>query len=85
MSLNMIVFITQTIINCIKWMLNIKKFVPNLLKIGRKSYKNIGIYNKGNITNKKLMIVKIFTVRILCICLLIMRADISKKKMEINI
>ena len=26
------------------------------------------------------MIVKIFTVRILCICLLIMRADISKKK-----
>ena len=85
MSLNMIVFITQTIINCIKWMLNIKKFVPNLLKIGRKSYKNIGIYNKGNITIKKLMIVKIFTVRILCICLLIMRADISKKKMEINI
>ena len=85
MSLNMIVFITQTIINCIEWMLNIKKFVPNLLKIGRKSYKNIGIYNKGNITIKKLMIVKIFTVRILCICLLIMRADISKKKMEINI
>ena len=85
MSLNMIVFITQTTINCIKWMLNIKKFVPNLLKIGRKSYKNIGIYNKGNITIKKLMIVKIFTVRILCICLLIMRADISKKKMEINI
>ena len=85
MSLNMIVFITQTIINCIKWMLNIKKFLPNLLKIGRKSYKNIGIYNKGNITIKKLMIVKIFTVRILCICLLIMRADISKKKMEINI
>ena len=66
-------------------MLNIKKFVPNLLKIGKKSYKNIGIYNKGNITFKKLMIVKIFTVRILCICLLIMRADISKKKMEINI
>ena len=29
---------------------NLKNFEPNLLKIGRKSYKNIGIYNIGYIT-----------------------------------
>ena len=34
-------------------MINIKNFEPNLLKIDRKSYKNIGIYNIGYITNKK--------------------------------
>ena len=31
-----------------------------------------------------MMIVKIFTVYILCICLLITQVDISKKKMKIN-
>ena len=31
-------------------MINIKDFEPNLLKIDRKSYKNIGIYNIGYIT-----------------------------------
>ena len=34
-------------------MINIKDFEPNLLKIDRKSYKNIGIYNIGHITIKK--------------------------------
>ena len=33
---------------------NIKNFEPNLLKIDRKSYKNIGIYNIGYITIKKI-------------------------------
>ena len=53
-------------------MINVKNFDPNLLKINRKSYKNIGIYTIGYITIypiypiytilKKLMIVKVFTV-----------------------
>ena len=40
-------------------MIDINNFDPNLLK---KSYKDIGIYNIGYITIKKMMIVKIFTV-----------------------
>ena len=42
--------------------INIKNFDPILLKIDKKSYKDIGIYNIGYITIKKLMIVKIFSV-----------------------
>ena len=34
-------------------MINIKKFVSNFLKIDKKSYKDIGIYNIGYITIKK--------------------------------
>ena len=34
-------------------MINIKKFDSILLKIDKKSYKNIGIYNIGYITSKK--------------------------------
>ena len=34
--------------------INIKKFDPILLKINRKSYKDIGIYNIGYITIKKI-------------------------------
>ena len=41
-------------------MINLKNFEPNLLQIDRKSYKNIGIYNIGYITIKKIM--KIFIV-----------------------
>ena len=33
---------------------NIEDFDPNLLKIDKKSYKNIGIYNIGYITIKKI-------------------------------
>ena len=35
-------------------MVNIKNFDPILLKIDRKPYKNIGIYNIGDITIKKI-------------------------------
>ena len=34
-------------------MINIRNFEPNLLKIDKKSYKNIGIYNIGYITIEK--------------------------------
>ena len=55
---HMIMFIMQKIINHIKMgevkQINIKNFKPNLLKIDRKSYKNIGIYNIGYITIKKI-------------------------------
>ena len=34
-------------------MINIKKINSNLLKIDKKSYRDIGIYNIGYITNKK--------------------------------
>ena len=47
--------------------IDLKNFDVRLLKIGKKSYKDIGIYNIGYITIKKLMIVKILTVLILCI------------------
>ena len=61
--------------------IDLKNFDTRLLKIDKKSYKDIGIYNIGYITIKKLMIVKIFTALILCIYLLIMQVDILKKKM----
>ena len=59
----------------------------NLLFLQRhdkKHYKRINIYYIGYITIKKLVIVKLFTAQIFCICLLIMQVDILKKKMEIN-
>ena len=34
--------------------INIKKFDSNLLKINKKSYKDIGIYNKNCITSKEI-------------------------------
>ena len=40
---------------------NLKNFELNLLKIDKKLYKGIGIYQIGYITTKKLMILKIFT------------------------
>ena len=43
-------------------MTNIKKFDSDLLKIDKKSYKDIGIYNIGYITIKKLMIMTIYIV-----------------------
>ena len=36
------------------YMINIKKFDLNLLKIDKKSYKDIGAYNIGYITIKKI-------------------------------
>ena len=41
-------------------MVNIKNFDSTLLKIDKKSYKNIDIYYIGYITIKKSMIMKIF-------------------------
>ena len=48
-------------------MINIEVFDSNFLKIDKKSYINIGIYNIEYITIKKLMIMKIFTLQMLCI------------------
>ena len=42
-------------------MIKLKHFEQNLLKVDRKSYKNIGIYDIGYITIKKLMTMKVFT------------------------
>ena len=42
--------------------IDIKKFDLDLLKIDKKSYKDISIYNIGYITIKKVMIMKIFMV-----------------------
>ena len=41
-------------------MINIKKFDSNLLKIDKKSCKDIGIYNIGYITVKKIDVYEIF-------------------------
>ena len=59
--------------------INLENFKSNLLKIDKKTYKNIGIYNIGYITLKKLMIVKTLTVWILYIYILPMQADTLKK------
>ena len=47
--------------------IDLKNFDAGLLKIDKKSYKDIGIYNIGYVTKKNLMIVWISTVLILCI------------------
>ena len=60
--------------------IDLKDFDAKLLKIDKKSYKNIDIYYIGYITIKKLMIMRVFIVQILCICVLIMQVDILKKK-----
>ena len=48
-------------------MINIANFDPNLLKIGKKSYKNIDIYYIGYITIKDSDYVKIKSVNPLCL------------------
>ena len=42
--------------------IDLKAFDARLLKIDKKSYKNIGIYNIGYITMENLMIVGLFIV-----------------------
>ena len=42
--------------------IDLENFDSSLLKLDKKSYKDIGIYNIGYITIKKLVIVKIFTM-----------------------
>ena len=56
--------------------IDVENFDSSLLKLDKKSYKDIGIYNTRYTTLKKLVIVKIFTVLILCIYVLIKQADI---------
>ena len=45
-------------------MINIENFDSNLLKIDKKSYKNIDIYYNGYITIKKNMIMRIRSVKL---------------------
>ena len=42
--------------------INLKDFDSSLLQIDKKSYRNIGIYNIGYVTIKKMMIMKILIV-----------------------
>ena len=64
--------------------INVKDFESNLLKIDKKLYKNIDIYNIGYITIKTFGDCEIFKVQILFTYLLIMQSGILKKRMEIN-
>ena len=65
-------------------MINIKDFDSNLLKIDKKSYKNIDIYYIGYITMKDSDYVKINSVNPLY--LIIEKVDgYIEEKMEINI
>ena len=59
--------------------IDLEKFKSNLLKIGKKSDKGIGIYNIGYVAIKKIDDCKIFTLWILCICLLLMQTYIKEK------
>ena len=60
--------------------INLKNFESNMLKVERNITKALIFIILDTLQLKKLMIVKIFTVGILCICLLIMQVDILKKK-----
>ena len=60
--------------------INIKNFDSNLLKVDKKSYKNIDIYYTGYITIKDIDYVNISSV-----LLLIKQMDILRRAIEINI
>ena len=63
-------------------MMNLRNFKSNFLKIDKKNHIKTLVFTILDILqSKKLMIVNIFTVLILCIYLLIMQTDILKKKM----
>ena len=47
--------------------IDIENFDAKLLKIDKKSYKDIDIFNIGYVTKKKLVIVEILIVLIFCI------------------
>ena len=66
-------------------MIDLENFVSSLLKIDKNHVKTLLFTTLGILQLKKLMIVKIFTVEILCIYLLIMPVDLSKKKVWTNI
>ena len=60
-------------------MINIKDFDPNLLKIDKKSYKNIDIYYIGYITMKDSDCVKIESVNPLYLIISKVDGDIEEK------
>ena len=60
--------------------IDLKAFDAKLLKIDKKLYKTLDIYYIGTSQLKKLMIMRVFIARILCICILIMQRDILNKK-----
>ena len=60
--------------------INLKNFKSKLLKIDKKSYKDIIFTTLDILQLRKLIIVKIFTLCILYIYLLIMQTDILRKK-----
>ena len=47
--------------------IDLENFDMKLLKVDKKSYKDIDIYNIGYVTKKKIIIVKILIALILCI------------------
>ena len=59
--------------------IDLENFDSSLLKLDKKSYKDIGIDNIWYITIKKLLIVKIFIVWKLYIYVLPKQMDISRK------
>ena len=60
--------------------IELENFDSDLLKIDKKLYKDINIYNLDILQLKKLVLVKIFAAWNLCIYVLIAEADILKKK-----
>ena len=60
-------------------MIDIRNFDVRLLKIDKNDIKTLVFTILHILKLKKLMIVKIFTALILCICLLIKQMDILKK------
>ena len=60
--------------------IDLKKFDARLLKIDKNHIKTLAFTILDTLQLKKLMIVKVFTVLILCICELIMQTDILKEK-----
>ena len=65
-------------------MIDIRNFDVRLLKIDKNDIKTLVFTILHILKLKKLMIVKIFTALILCICLLIKQMDILKKKGRTN-
>ena len=63
-------------------MINIKDFDPNLLKLDKKSYKNIDIYCIGYITVKDSHYVKINSVNPLYLIISKVDGHIKEKKLE---
>ena len=65
--------------------IDLKDFDARLLKVDKNHLKTLVFTILDTLQFKKLMIVIVFTVLILCICVLIMQTDILKKKTEVNI